>query len=96
MTPFFKPRQRPATLPTVLQRPLPVLLLPGHEDRKNPTGYRERFVPADVLERQAEELYECIQLPPDWVQRLHEEMRAEFEYQCLVGGPGFEPGTVGL
>jgi site-specific DNA recombinase len=49
----------------------------GMKDRKNPTGCRERFVPADVLERQVEEFYERIQLPAEWVQRLHEEMHAE-------------------
>lgn len=37
----------------------------GGHDRKNPTGCREKYIAADVLERQIEELYERIQLPEE-------------------------------
>jgi site-specific DNA recombinase len=47
--------------------------------RKNdPTGTcRERYVAADDLEAQVEDLYARIQLPVSWAERLREEMAAE-------------------
>jgi site-specific DNA recombinase len=49
----------------------------GQKDRKNPTGCREKYVAADVVERQVEELYQRIQLPASWVTRLREELQTE-------------------
>ncbi len=49
----------------------------GQKDRKNPTGCREKYISADVLERQVDELYERIQLPESWVTRLREELQTE-------------------
>ena len=49
----------------------------GMRDRKNHTGCREPYVPVDTIERQVEELYEKIQLPAAWVERLQEELDAE-------------------
>jgi site-specific DNA recombinase len=49
----------------------------GQKDRKNPTGCQEKYIAADALERQVEELYERIQLPTSWVTRLREELQTE-------------------
>jgi uncharacterized small protein (DUF1192 family) len=51
--------------------------VPGRKDRKNPTSCQERYVAADVLERQVEELYERTQLLGSWVTRLREELHTE-------------------
>ena len=46
--------------------------------KNDPTGTcRERYVAAEDLEAQVEELYQRIQLPASWAERLHEEMAAE-------------------
>ena len=42
----------------------------GQKDRRRPTGCREAYIPADGLERQVEELYQRVQLPPAWAKRL--------------------------
>jgi site-specific DNA recombinase len=49
----------------------------GQKDRKNPTGCREKYLSADAVDRQVEELYQRIQLPESWVQRLREDMETE-------------------
>ena len=44
----------------------------------DPSGTcRERYVAADDLEAQVEGLYQRIQLPESWAERLREEMAAE-------------------
>jgi len=36
----------------------------GQKDRRRPTGCGEAYIPTEKLERQVEELYDCVQLPP--------------------------------
>ena len=46
--------------------------------KNDPTGTcRERYVAADDLEAQVEQLYTAIQLPGSWAERLREELDAE-------------------
>ncbi len=46
--------------------------------KNDPQGTcRERYVAADDLEAQVEQLYASIQLPASWAERLHEELDAE-------------------
>ncbi len=47
------------------------------QKNRNPTGCREPYVPADVLETQVEELYRKVQLPKSWLARLREELEGE-------------------
>ena len=49
----------------------------GQKDRRRPTGCREAYIPAEKLERQVEELYDRVQLPPAWAERLRGSLEAE-------------------
>jgi len=49
----------------------------GQKDRRRPTGCKEAYVAAEKLERQVEELYQRVQLPPEWAMRLRSSMEAE-------------------
>jgi hypothetical protein len=49
----------------------------GQKDRRYPTGCREAYVPAESLEAQVEELYRGVELPPAWLEGLHEALEAE-------------------
>jgi site-specific DNA recombinase len=54
----------------------------GQKDRRNRNGCRERYVSADDLEKQLEELYQLVQLKPKWASKLKsvliEEINAQF------------------
>jgi site-specific DNA recombinase len=46
--------------------------------KNDPQGTcRERYIAADDLEAQVEDLYQRIELPASWAERLHEDMAAE-------------------
>jgi hypothetical protein len=46
--------------------------------KNDPTGTcRERYIAADDLEAQVEQIYTAIQLPAFWAERLREELGAE-------------------
>ncbi len=49
----------------------------GQKSRRAPSGCREAYVAADVVERQVEELYREVQLPPAMSDRLLADMEAE-------------------
>lgn len=49
----------------------------GQRSKAAPTGCREAFVPADVLERQVEELYQRVQLPDAWKEKLRVYLEQE-------------------
>jgi hypothetical protein len=49
----------------------------GQKDRRNGTGCRERYVAADQLEAEVEDLYRCIEVPTDWGEGLHQAIAAE-------------------
>jgi hypothetical protein len=49
----------------------------GQKDRRRPTGCKEAYVAAEKLERQVEELYTRVQLPPEWAKCLRSSMEAE-------------------
>lgn len=49
----------------------------GQKDRRRPTGCKEAYVAAEKFERQVEELYQRVQLPPEWAKRLRASMEAE-------------------
>ncbi|MGH3181867.1 MAG: recombinase zinc beta ribbon domain-containing protein, partial [Streptosporangiaceae bacterium] len=47
------------------------------QKNRNPTGCQEPYMAAGDLEAQVEQLYEKIQLPKSWLNRLREELEAE-------------------
>jgi site-specific DNA recombinase len=49
----------------------------GQKDRRNGTGCRERYVAADQLEAEIEDLYSRIQVPDDWADGLRHAIAAE-------------------
>ncbi len=49
----------------------------GQKDRRNGTGCRERYVSADQLEAEVEDLYGRIEVPADWAEGLREAIDAE-------------------
>ena len=49
----------------------------GQKSRRAPSGCREAYVAADVIERQVEELYRKVELPPAMTERLLADMEAE-------------------
>lgn len=49
----------------------------SQKDRRRPTGCRESYIAAEMLERQVEDLYDRVQLPPEWADRLRFSMEAE-------------------
>lgn len=54
-----------------------VLLLSRAEEPPPPTECREAYIAADVVERQVEELYRKVQLPPHITERLLTDLQAE-------------------
>jgi site-specific DNA recombinase len=48
----------------------------GQKDRQYPTGCQERYVPADKLEAAVEALYQDVQLPAAWADRLREDFQS--------------------
>jgi site-specific DNA recombinase len=49
----------------------------GQKDHRNGTGCRERYVAADQLETEIEDLYTRIEVPTDWAEGLREAIAAE-------------------
>ena len=49
----------------------------GQKDRRNGTGCQERYVPADQLEAEVEDLYGRIEVPADWAGGLRLAIAAE-------------------
>ena len=49
----------------------------GQKDRRNGTGCQERYVAADQLEAEVEDLYGHIEIPADWADGLREAIAAE-------------------
>jgi site-specific DNA recombinase len=49
----------------------------GQKDRRNGTGCRERYVAADQLEAEVEDLYGRIEVPDEWAEGLREAIAAE-------------------
>ena len=49
----------------------------GQKDRRNGTGCRERYVVADQLEAEVEDLYGRIEVPDEWAEGLREAIAAE-------------------
>ncbi len=49
----------------------------GQKDRRNGTGCRERYVAADQLEAEVEDLYGRIEVPADWADGLREAIATE-------------------
>ncbi len=49
----------------------------GQKDRRNGTGCRERYVAADQLEAEVEDLYGRLEVPTDWAEGLREAVAAE-------------------
>jgi len=49
----------------------------GQKDRRNGTGCQERYVAADHLEAEVEDLYRRIEVPTDWAEGLREAVAAE-------------------
>ena len=49
----------------------------GQKDRRNGTGCRERYVTADHLEAEVEDLYGRIEVPSDWADGLREAIAQE-------------------
>jgi hypothetical protein len=49
----------------------------GQKDRRNGTGCRERYVAADQLEAEVEDLYGRIEVPDEWAEGLREAVAAE-------------------
>ncbi len=49
----------------------------GQKDRRNGTGCQERYVAADQLEAEVEDLYGRIEVPTDWAEGLREAVAAE-------------------
>ncbi len=49
----------------------------GQKDRRNGTGCRERYVAADHLEAEVEDLYGRIEVPTDWADGLREAIATE-------------------
>ncbi len=49
----------------------------GQKDRRNGTGCQERYVAADQLEAEVEDLYGRIEVPDDWAEGLREAVAAE-------------------
>ena len=49
----------------------------GQKDRRNGTGRQERYVAADQLEAEVEDLYGRIEVPADWSEGLPEAIAAE-------------------
>jgi site-specific DNA recombinase len=49
----------------------------GQKDRRNGTGCQERYVAADQLEAEVEDLYARIELPDEWTEGLREAIAAE-------------------
>ena len=49
----------------------------GQKDRRNGTGCQERYVAADQLKAEVEDLYGRIEVPTDWAEGLREAVAAE-------------------
>ena len=49
----------------------------GQKDRRNGTGCQERYVAADQLEAEVEDLYGRIEVPADWAEGLRETIATE-------------------
>ena len=49
----------------------------GQKDRRNGTGCRERYVAADHLEAEVEDLYGRIEVPTHWAEGLRQAIAAE-------------------
>ena len=49
----------------------------GQKDRRRPTGCKEAYIPAEKLERQVEDLYQRVQLPKKWAERLRASIEEE-------------------
>jgi hypothetical protein len=49
----------------------------GQKDRRNGTGCQERYVAADQLEAEVEDLYQRIEVPDDWAEGLEAVIAAE-------------------
>ena len=49
----------------------------GQKDRRNGTGCQERYVAADQLEAEVEDLYARIEVPDDWAEGLREAIATE-------------------
>ena len=49
----------------------------GQKDRRNGTGCQERYVAADQLEAEIEDLYGRIEVPADWAEGIREAIAAE-------------------
>ena len=49
----------------------------GQKDRRNGTGCQERYVAADQLEAEVEDLYGRIEVPADWAEGLREAIATE-------------------
>ncbi len=49
----------------------------GQKDRRNGTGCRERYVAADHLEAEVEDLYGRVEVPTDWADGLREAIATE-------------------
>ncbi len=49
----------------------------GQKDRRNPSGCQERYVAADQLEAEVQDLYGRIEVPAEWAEGLREAIAAE-------------------
>ncbi len=49
----------------------------GQKSARYPTGCRERYIAADILEDEVVKLYRRVQLPDGWLERLEEDLEAE-------------------
>jgi site-specific DNA recombinase len=49
----------------------------GQKDRRNPSGCQERYIAADQLEAEVEDLYGRIEVPDDWAEGLREAIASE-------------------
>lgn len=49
----------------------------GQESSRYPTGCRERYVAADILEDEVVKLYRRVQLSDGWLERLEKDLEAE-------------------
>jgi hypothetical protein len=52
----------------------------GQKDRRNGTGCQERYVSADQLEAEIEDLYGRIEVPTDWAEGLRQAIASEVAF----------------
>lgn len=59
----------------------------GQKDARHPTGCREAYTPADRLEAAVENLYQRLELPDAWIERLHTALEDEIaDLQAQAAG----------